>query len=206
MKQKQETRNRARIEILNYVVEMCTMKYFGENSFSLGRTEHSFHGSHFGEQKPPIGALCSLQSAPVSKYYLSWIREIKEGDSRFDTQYLLESVEDGSLCWWSNVSIWWLPLETTNRFEQWQWTDKQWELWDKWQRACKKRDAYIVLPVMPEFTEDGGVILRTRTRFGLDESRPERKFDNWNKLTQKQMLEFYDYAVELRKTPKQEAQ
>lgn len=121
------TRNISRIKILNHVIQFCTIKCFGDNSFSMGMKCNSFHGTYLDKQEPPIGSLCILQSAPTTKYYLGWLKEIKPADSRFSVQYLLESIEDGDLCWWSNVGIFHMPLETTNKYPEWHWTDKQWE-------------------------------------------------------------------------------
>lgn len=194
---KTELRNTARIEILNYITVFCTRKYFGENSFSMNDKEHSFVGDHFGNQSTiPIGSLVSLQSAPFSKYYLSWLKEVKIEDSRFRRQFLLESIEDGSLCWWSNVSIFGLPKETTDKFPEWKWTDKQFAFKKRWFNACyKKRDAYITLPMFPIFADDGSVILKTRERYHMSDYSPEQKFDDWKKVTVKDMLDFYDKSV-----------
>lgn len=195
---KKETKNIARLEILNFIVSTCTVKCFGENSFSMGNKDRSFHGTYLNEQRPPIGSLVILNAAPYTKYYLGWLRDIKQDDSRYSVQYLIESIEDGDTCWWNNVSIFYLPLEVTQNNFHWQWTDRQFEFKERWFNACnKKRDAYITLPCFPIFLEDGGVILQTRTRFGLNDKKknPSRQFKNWKKVTIKEMLDFYDAAV-----------
>lgn len=204
---KTPTRNRARLEILNYILCFSTNRIYTEKKEgyenALVSVETAFFGSHFKKMDIPIGSLVLLTSAGFSKYYLSWLRDYKE--EGFGGSWLLESIEDGSLCWWSNVMIYGYPKSQSDKFPQWQWDDDQWAFWDKWNRACKRRDAYITLPVPPVFTDDGGVILGTRTRFSLDSHRPTRKFSDWKKVKVSEMLEFYDYAASS-KQPTKEAE
>lgn len=190
-------KNKARLEILNYIICFSTYKSYqsGMNSFPLGK-EQTFIGN-LGEV-PPVGSLCRLTSAPFSKYYLAWMVDYRKTNG-WD-EYLLESIEDGSLCWWSNVGIDYYHPETVKNFPQWRWTDKQFEFHDKWKRACKRRDAYIVLPAMSEFTGEFGVTLNTRIRYGLSTESQSKTFPDYRKVKVKDMLEFYDYAVEQHKT------
>lgn len=184
----------ARQEILNYIITFCTKRNYGDGYSHLPDMKHSFYSTIIaGKQSIPIDSLVMLTAAPFSKYYLSWLKEIEINEGGYSTRWLLESIEDGSLCWWENVQIWALPKETTDKFPSWRWTDKQFAFADKWSNACfKKRDAYIRLPCPPKFTEDGGVILTIRTRFGINDDRPEKKFDDWKKILVKDMLQFYD--------------
>jgi hypothetical protein len=188
------SRTRSRIDILNYIVNFSTQKTYPSGGTSCVSTEWAFHGSYSGVQQPPVGSLCMLSAAPFTKYYLSWLREVKLDDNRFGCQYLLESIEDGSLCWWQNVAIFHMPKETCDSNPRWQWDDTQWEFEDRWMRACKRRDAYITLPCTPIFNGKQ-VTLKTRERYGLGDYQAERTFDNWKKVKVKDMLEFYDYAV-----------
>lgn len=199
MKKKQlltETRNRSRIEILNYIISMCTFKYFtGSKYFSTGEKDKSFHGSIFDKQDPPIGSLCALGSAPNTKYYLGWLREIKPDASRYGTEYLLESIEDGSLCWWSNIQIWYLPLETTDKFPEWQWIDKQYEFLDKIRRVERKVDSYMIRITYPEFSKEGGVKISARKKFG--DVFQEKNFPNWKKVLSRDIESFLKESIEL---------
>lgn len=190
------TRNKARIEILEFVVTHCTYKYFGGNSFSIPDKDKAFYVTYGDKQEPEIGSLCILQSAPTTKWYLSWLKEIKSDDSRFATKFLLESIEDGSLCWWENIGIGSLPKSQTDQFKMWKWTDDQFDFKDKWFNCCyKKRDAYVKKPLLPEFNEDGSVTIGLRTIFGLDDERPTITFPNYKKVKIKDMLAFYDTHV-----------
>jgi len=188
------TRNKARLEILNYILNFSTAKYYGEKKEGyenvVANVDTAFRGH---DEIPPNGTLCLLSSAGFSKFYLSWLRGYKE--EGYGGSWLLESIEDGSLCWWTNVKLYFYPKQNSDQHPHWQWNDDQWALWERWKRAGKRRDAYITLPAMPIFTEDGGVVLSTRTRFSISNERSEKKFVNWKKVKFKEMLEFYDEAV-----------
>jgi hypothetical protein len=192
------TKNRARIEILNYVLQFSTKHYSGDKKEGCDHIwtniTNAFTDGRFSDFKPAIGTLVIPTFCSFTKWYLSWVVDYKNeghGDN-----WLLESIEDSSLCWWSNIQLYSFPKEKSDEQPQWRWSDDQWAFWDKWVKACKKRNTYITLPMRPIFTDDdGGVILKTRTRFAINDNNPEIKFNNWRKVTQKQMLEFYDYAA-----------
>jgi hypothetical protein len=197
-----ESRNLARIEILNYVIAFCTVKCFGQKedrySYSLGSSDSSFHGGYGLREYPPIDSLVMLQSAPVTKYYLGWLKEINPSSDSFSTKYLIESIEDGELCWWENVGVWYLPLETSNKYPEWKWTDRQFAFKKRWFDTCyKKGKAFQTKPYLPIFMDDGSVILGTRERWNIpSDYKPTKKFDNWKKVTINDMLEFYKSAVQ----------
>lgn len=184
-----ETKQRAKIEILGWITQFCL-----QNS-SLGKEKPPFKAY---EHNVKSGDLVALTSCSFNKWYLSWVIEVEEQQSGF-TKYLLESIEDGSLCWWTNVSF--HLFQDREIPQKWRWTDGQYKFQDRWFRVCyKKRDAYITLPLEPVFTDDGGVVLKTRTRFSLDENNKEIKFDNWKKVKVKDMLEFYDSVIAWRES------
>jgi hypothetical protein len=196
---KQKTYYRSRIEILNYIIVFSTGKVYGppqQQMYSNNHisTENSFYGSYGEDSGIPISSLVMLTSAPFTKWYLSWLIE-KDPTKGYGGSWLLQSIEDGSLIWWSNVSIFAYPKETSDKFPQWKWDDAKFKFNDQWNRACKKCGAYIKLPMLPEFTDDGGVVLRLRTRFGLDGDKPERKFENWKKVRVSDMIDFYKHAT-----------
>jgi hypothetical protein len=187
-------RSRARLEILSYVTSFCLTHVWGDGKEK--QTRGSLHGFRSGmfEDKPVVGDLVVLQSAPVSKWYLSWLREIKEENGW--THYLLESIDDGQLGWWHNVSLDFFEREELATFASWRWTDRQFAFKDRWWRVCyREKDAYITLPVFPVFGEDNSVTLGTRTRHGFDDHRPTKTFPDWRKVTKAMMAEFYDEAV-----------
>lgn len=203
-----ETYNRSRLEIINYVTVFCVQTYFGPGQSCRNDPERSFHGGYVTDERPPIGALCRLLSAPTSKYYLAWLIEIKD-EGGLGPNYLLKSIEDGSLCWWTNVAISWLPLKTSNNYGMWKWTDKQFEFYDRWLRACRKGDDFLTKPLLPTFNEDGSVTLGTREYMnGLDGKggyMPKKSFPNWKKVTFAEMLAFFKYASKSRPIKKKSA-
>ncbi|MEE8382247.1 MAG: hypothetical protein V3R78_10295 [Thermodesulfobacteriota bacterium] len=146
---------------------------------------HSYDGD-----KARIGDLVSLSCARASKWYVSWIIDI-EIVSRGYVKYLLESIEDGSLCWWENVGLNVYSRERTKVRPEWKWTDKQFAFYGRWSKVGRKNNAYLILPCQPEFKEDDSVILDVRIRFGWSDYRNKKIFPNWKKLTMKQMDEYY---------------
>jgi hypothetical protein len=192
---KPDTRNRARLEILNYITNFCLTHVWGEGVGRRGSL-HGFVSDIRDEEPPQVGDLVTLQSAPTTKWYLSWLREIDTGDSSFTTRYLLESIEDGDLCWWANVGIDHLEREEVREHASWRWTDRQFAFKDRWWKVCfQDRDAYITLPIYPVFGDDYSVTLGTRTRHGFDDHAPRKTFPDWRKLTKAQMAAFYDECV-----------
>lgn len=187
-----QVKNRARLEILNYIICFSTLRNYGSGIYNTSfGVEKAFVGG-LGEM-PPIGSLCRLSAAPFSKYYLAWLIDYKE--EGYGGNYLLESIEDGSLCWWSNVGIDYYHPTTVASFPQWRWTDKQFEFNDRWHRTCKRMDAYIVLPSNVSFGDDYKATLSTRIRYGLSNERSEKTFEDWRKVKVSDMKEFYKQAV-----------
>lgn len=181
---KKDTFDRARMEILNYIITFSTYKAYDGKVWPTGSDAYFVNSNY----NPPIGSLCMLQAAPFSKWYLSWLIE-KDGE-----KFLLQSIEDQSLCWWSNVGIFHYNPKVVDEQVSWRWSDRQFKFADQWKRACKKRDAYITLPRTPQFDGDS-VTLSTRQRFNLSDYSPSKKFDNWRKVSFSDMLNFYDEAV-----------
>lgn len=182
-------KERARRCILWYVTSFCLTTIFEERQ--RFPSSKGFVAAIGGAAEPQVGDLAALGSAPVSKWYLSWIIEIE----RFATgnRYLLESIEDGELSWWENVGISYLEREVVLDHPEWRWTDRQHAFNDRWRMVCfKERDAYITLPTMPVFGDGFSVTLGTRTRFSLNDHRPVKTFPDWRKVTKTMMAEFYD--------------
>lgn len=192
----QPPKSRARSEILHYVLSFTTSRIFGaaDAQAEYPRTSGGLTGFVSAGRDTPveIGDLVLLQSAPASKWRLGWLREMRPLHS--DTQYLIESLDDGELCWWRNVSIAFLQRRCV--LDRWQWTDRQFAFADRWNRVCyKERDAYIVRPVPPVFGEEFAVTLGTRTSHGFDDIRPSRTFTDWRKVTKAMMAQCYDECV-----------
>lgn len=131
---------------------------------------------------------------------MSWCIDIQDGGAYGGKKYLLKSIEDGELCWWENVSVWQYPKVKTDEFVHWKWADDKWLLWDRWKRVFQKRDSFGLVSMMPQF-QDNGVTLRLRERW--TDIEHTKTFPNYKRLTQKEMLLFYDEIEERRNSKKQ---
>lgn len=135
--------------------------------------------------KPVVGDLVSLSCAPPSKYYLSWLRDF---DLKNDwPRYLLESIEDGELSWWSNVNISIYSREIACN-PSWQWDDEQFAFNNRWLQVCRDNNAYDILGCEPVFNNKT-VLLTTRIRWTQNKSA--RLFPNWKTVTNTQMDDWY---------------
>jgi hypothetical protein len=140
------------------------------------------------------GDLVSINCASPSKWYLSWVIDIN--DNNCYPKYLLESIEDGESCWWDNIGINIYDREKVNRNPKWKWDDKQFGFNEKWNKVCYKiNDAYIMLPELPIFNQDGSVILNVRIRFYLNNFNNPQVFKNWKNLSTKEIDLYYKESL-----------
>jgi len=144
-KYRMKPKNKARIRILSDVLSFPTLGNLWTGEWQ--------------SQKAIVGDLVALQSAPPSKYYLSWLREIDENDGW--PRYLLESIEDGSLAWWSNVGLSFYDRERSKSVF-WHWDDEQYAFNARWMRIFRR--AYMLVACIPKF-EDKSVTLSIRIRW-----------------------------------------
>jgi len=175
-------KTRAKISILSELLSFPTIR------------EKDWTANFMGKHDVLKGDLISLNSAPDSKWYVSWVHEIKTKNGF--KNYLLESIEDGSMCWWTNIGINVYSRKKVSERPTWRWSDKQFTLYDRWLKVCKRNDAYIVLPKVPIFNKDNSVTLDVRIRFGWSEFQNPENFLNWKKLTMKEMSAYYLSSVE----------
>lgn len=174
-------KNRAKILILSEILSFPTISGKNWRSDLSCRTDLQ------------IGDLVSLSSAPPTKWFLSWLREVDPNNGW--PKYLLESIEDGELCWWENVGLNIYSRERVTDRPSWKWDDKQFEFNDRWHKVCRNNDAYIVLPCQPVFHDDGSVLLDVRIRFQISDYRNPKTFPNWKKVTMKLMDSYYNESV-----------
>ena len=142
-------------------------------------------------QEPEIGDLITISCLRPSKWYVSWVREIRQ-KPHSEREFLLESIEDGELCWWSNIQTDVYNRERSNN-PLWQWTDKQVAFNDRWFRSCK--EAYLVLPVAATFQAENAVTLDVRIRHSWSNYSNPHTFSNWKKLTMKTMRAYFAKCV-----------
>lgn len=173
---KPDTYHRARISILSELLSFPTIR------------SGYWSGTGFSDNRAMVGDLVAMSSAPASKWYLSWVRDIKPG---IFPNYLLESIDDGELCWWSNIEVYIYDRQRVSNSPSWKWTDRQFQFNDRWHRTCKKNDAYIVLPC-PAVFDDLKVLLSLRIRHGFDEGfQHQQVFDDFRKVTIPMLDSFY---------------
>lgn len=185
-------KERARLMILHYITQFSLSHTFGDGRAYGGLLSGAFHVDH-SYRDVRVGDLIALSSAPVSKFYLGWLLDTREKPPGWP-EFLLESIEDGSQCWWGNVGVTYMNRETVAAHPEWRWDDKQHAFNDRWKRACyRQRDAYIYLPMMAEF--DGmSVKLGIRVRHNFSTSRKYETYPDWRKVKTADMLAFYDQA------------
>jgi hypothetical protein len=174
---------RSRIAILSYICQFSLSTVVNNYSIPALRTS-----SFIENRNPDIGSLVVMTSAPTSKWYISWVIDYRQ--KRGGKEYLLESIEDGELCWWSNISIYELYPETVKKYQEWRWTDEQHKFNDRWFKVKKREKSYsLFIPVQAIFDEDD-VILGIREKFSTDVK--QKYFINWKKLKLKDMIEYFE--------------
>lgn len=189
-KKKNESFYRAKLSILNDVCSFPTIRNKDWKD---------------ADYNPPIGSLVALSCAPVTKWYLSWVLEVEK--LKYGNRYLLQSIEDGTLCWWENVGLFIYDPERVSQSPEWRWNDKQFEFQDRWKKVCRRNDAYIVLPGVTTFHDDSVTLSLRERHGGFGKEIPfhhEHTFENWKKTTMKMMDKFYKEGEKIYKKPKTE--
>jgi len=136
---------------------------------------------------PKPGDLVMLQSAPDSDWTLSFYRKEGTEGHRFTKKHLLESLKTGQLCWWENVGFHVIDRDKTHIQQEAEWTDEQFVFSEKFDRACRKGDFYMARPFIARFDGDE-VLIKFRTRWGLDEHITEVPPLQWKRLLQRDLL------------------
>lgn len=180
------TKTRARLSILSELLSFPTINQKDWTS-SIGMDKDLM-----------VGDLVSLVSAPATKWYVSWLKEIDPNNGW--PKYLLESIDDGELCWWENIGLNVYSREIIAVRPTWRWSDKQFSFYDRWLKVGKRNDAYIVLPAFPKFSNDGSVTLDVRIRFSDSDFRNPKRFLNWKKMSMEMMADYYKESVVKYKT------
>lgn len=191
MNKKEETYNRSRMMINEFIVNLCAKHYCSDGSLmpDFSEDRYGFVGAYpVSEEKLPVGALCRLIAAPSTKYYLSWYLGKKDGE------FYLQSIEDHEVCRWSNIGLQYIPIELTKDCPQFKYSDRQFKFHDLWDKIVRNQN-YWMVPMWSKFDDETGeVILAIRWKF--KDTRIERKFPSWEDVTVDQMKAF---AEELEK-------
>ncbi len=195
------TYTRAYAEILDYVLGFCMTHIYEDSEGEYPRTTGGLKGfvscGMLSNRSPRIGDLIRLNAIRNDfKWRLSWLVETRPAKGCGDTEYLLQSIVDGQLCWWSNVGIDYFHRQTLAQNPSWRWSDEQHAFCDRWFKACARHDPYHYRPVAPDFSSDGSATIGTRSRFDFDGHRATRGVPNWRKITLKAMADLYLGMVE----------
>lgn len=186
MSKKKETYNRSRMMINEFIVNLCAKHYCSDGRImpDCSEDKYGFMGSYLGgeENEPPIGALCRLIAAPSTKYYLSWYLGKKDGE------FYMQSIEDHTVCRWSNVGVQYIPLKLTEGCPQFKYSDKQFKFHDRWEKIVREQN-YWMVPMWSEFNDETGEVTIT-IRWKFKDTRIGRKFPSWETLTDEEMKVF----------------
>jgi hypothetical protein len=200
---KPETFTRAREAILDYLIAYGMSRIHDNDESEYPRTygaSVAFVSCTFSSSpKPAVGDLIRLESAPQSKWRLSWLADVRK-HAGGDCEYLCKSIVDGELCWWSNVGVSFLHRKTLENHPSWKWTDDQFDFNDRWHKACNRHDPYLYRPMTPVFNEDCTATVGTRLRHNFDGRFPTAVIANWRKITIKALAEIYLSLVDKHKT------
>lgn len=175
----------ARRMILSDVLQFyITSKWEDRNSPAI----RGFIPSGWASTEPvQPGDLIIMSAAPASKWAIGWLRMIEQGtDGR---RYLIESLEDGEVCWWTNIGLSYMPRDDIK--QQYRWSDRQFAFNKRW--VCLDREASPSIRVqMCQFDRgaavaEKGVTISIRQRWGSHESDAippiTRHFPNYRKVT-----------------------
>jgi len=194
---KPDTFHRAHRSMMGYLLSFCQTRIHGDNpEAEYPQTWGGLTGfvstGYAADRTPQVGDLILLSSCRPNKWQLGWLREMRELEKGWP-EYLIASAEDGELCWWGNVGVSYFQRRAVQ--PDWQWSDRQFAVWDRWRRVYKRRDGYLVKVCPPDFGDGWTVTLSTRISHGLSEDRTSATFADWRKVSFAEMLELYDRAV-----------
>ena len=186
-----EPRTRGRLLLMGHLMQFSLQRRMSDGEAYAGRSQDAFSG-HARDAIP--GDLVAVHTARPDKWYLGWLVEKEVAAPPREPRYLIESVEDGELCWWDNVALVHYDRETVRSHPQWRWTDAQHDFAERWYEVCRQdKDAYMYLPIAPTF--DGNAVeLGVRVRLGFSPTVIRETFPNWRRTSRKAMGDFYDRA------------
>ena len=186
-KEVKDTFNRSRMMITEFVVSTCSKMYSGGKLLPECGKQRGFTCNYLHNVEIPVGSLCTLGCAPFSKFYLSWYLGEKDGE------HYLQSIEDHSVARWVNVVVHPLPLDLTEGWYQFHYSDRQFSFQDRWEKAVKQNN-YWLAPLYSIFNEDNDeVTLRLRRKF--EDEIFEFTLPSWKKATNKDLKETVEKIV-----------
>jgi hypothetical protein len=177
----EETKHRARQSIMFYVLAFCTEKPYARRDCSWINGEHA------------VGDLVLLRCVRGwTKWNIGWLRGIVPHRSGWH-KYVIESLEDGELCNWENVSFEYMRREIVADNPEWQWNDDQFSFWDRFRITCRE-ECWSPAPMQPKFN-GLSVELSMRERYEEKVSEPEL-FKDYREITTEMIVEFINRTKE----------
>ena len=171
---------RAYRSMLWFILNFCTTN---DNQSYKSAGHHGFT-SCFGETQPQIGDLVIPTATPITQWTLSWLLDISDTRKTYTPDYLLQSVETGEICNWSNVGIKYFDRTVLRKHPEWTWSDRQFAFNDRWKKTCyKKHKANFYIPAMPKFGPEHQVTLGVLTKLSYHGRQKTRTFEDWRKVT-----------------------
>jgi hypothetical protein len=188
--------------ILDYLLQFALSRIFDEVSAATEypQTRGGLTGfvicDLVGKGTPQVGDLVLLDAMRDVEYRLCWLKDIQLDQEHGFHKYLCESLQTGQQCWWSSIGIKFLHRHTLNQHPEWRWTNEQHDFQSRWFQACANQGAYVYRPLMPDFLEDGMVIIGTRTMFSqAADYRARHYLANWQDTTVEQLEVIYQNLV-----------
>jgi len=173
------SKSQARLSILSEIIAMGAIDTQAwQNGFAI---------------KPKIGDLVSLIIVDTTKWYVSWVVDIDQNNG--DPKYLLESIEDGELGWWENIGLNIYNRDRVKERPMWRWNDEQYAFYKTWLEVGAKNLEHRVVPEVPVFGEKNKVTLNARIRWDRSGFEKTKTFENWRRLTTKEMDNYLKETV-----------
>jgi len=172
-------KSQARISILSEIIAMAAIDpQAWQTGFAI---------------KPKIGDLVSLIIVDTTKWYVSWVVDIDQNNG--DPKYLLESIEDGELGWWENIGLNIYNRDRVKERPMWRWNEMQYIFYNKWLKVGERNYEHSVVPEVPIFGEKNKVTLNVRIRWDRSGFKKTKTFENWKRLTMKEMDNYLKETV-----------
>lgn len=177
-------KERSRLLLLAHLAQFSLCRRLPGGQPFAGLRDMAFTFVEDGVGDVRVGDLVALQSAPPTKWYLSWVHDARRGAGGYDATYVLESIEDGELCNWSNVGLLRYSREEVEGHPEWRWTEAQHAFNARWLRQGRWSHRKVAMKVCFNGAGDGAV-LRARIPY-TDETRAVA-VEDWRRVRLKEL-------------------
>lgn len=192
-KRKPDTFHKARQRIMSDILQFYITHQWPDDNNRCSPAINGFIPlTYNATRRPQAGDLVILTDVMPSKWNIGWLRQVEQEPCR---RYLIESLEDQSLCWWSNVGISVMPPENVR--ERFRWSDKQYDFQSRLAKVFRRGSYHTLRLQDTAFDGDDAVIItHERWSFAREEhDKPApfiRRIKDWRKFTMPKMKEVLD--------------